>query len=151
MSEWKQYHIQQQMELQRTGWIGAWDALVSAVTRKPRIAITQPVTISFWAKGSGDIQFNGIQAETCIEAPQPSPPPAALVPDEGDAINRGDIIRMAQEAGLVRFEGGELEAYGIAKASFDDHSRAYWQVATEQRLKHFAALVQERVVHGDNK
>jgi hypothetical protein len=66
-------------------------------------------------------------------------------------MTTSDIIRMAQEAGLVRFEGGELEAYGIAKASLDDHSRAYWQVATEQRLKHFADLVRERVVHGDDK
>ena len=63
MSEWKQYHIQQHMELQRTGWPGVWDALVSAVTRQPRIAVTQPVTISFWAKGSGDVRFNHIQAE----------------------------------------------------------------------------------------
>ncbi len=52
-----------------------------------------------------------------------------------------DMIRMAQEAGLVRFEGGELEAYGIAEASHDDHSRACWRIADEQRLKHFAALI----------
>ena len=63
MSEWKQYHIEQQMALQRTGWIGVWDAIVSAVTRKPRVAVTQPVTISFWAKGSGDVRVNCIQAE----------------------------------------------------------------------------------------
>jgi hypothetical protein len=76
---------------------------------------------------------------------------ACLSQHEPADVDRGDILRMAQEAGLVRFEGGELEAYGIAKASPDDHSRAYWQVATEQRLKHFAALVRDRVVHGDNK
>jgi hypothetical protein len=56
-------------------------------------------------------------------------------------MNREDIIRMAQEAELVRFEGGELEAYGIAKASLDDHSRACWRIADEQRLKRFAALI----------
>jgi hypothetical protein len=56
-------------------------------------------------------------------------------------LNRDDILRIAQEAGLVRFEGGELEVYGIAKASHADHSRAYWSVADEQRLKRFAALV----------
>ena len=58
-------------------------------------------------------------------------------------MNREDIIRMAEEAGLVRFEGGELEAYGIAKASLDDHSRACWSIADEQRLKRFAALIAE--------
>ncbi len=63
MSEWKHYQIQRHMELQRTGWIGVWDAIVSAVTRKPRVAVTQPVTISFWAKASGDVRFNHIQAE----------------------------------------------------------------------------------------
>jgi hypothetical protein len=56
-------------------------------------------------------------------------------------MNTEDIIRMAKEAGLVRFEGGELEAYGIAKASLDDHSRACWRIADEQRLKRFAALI----------
>ena len=50
---------------------------------------------------------------------------------------------MAEEAGLVRFEGGELEAYGIAKASLDDHSRAFWSIADERRLKRFAALIAE--------
>jgi hypothetical protein len=58
-------------------------------------------------------------------------------------MNREDVIRIAQEAGLVRFEGGELEAYGIAKASHDDHSRACWSIADEQRLKRFAALIAE--------
>jgi hypothetical protein len=56
-------------------------------------------------------------------------------------MNSDDMIRMAQEAGLVRFEGGELEAYGIAEASHDDHSRAYWRIADEHRLKRFAALI----------
>jgi hypothetical protein len=56
-------------------------------------------------------------------------------------MNREDVIRIAQEAGLVRFEGGELEAYGIAKASHDDHSRACWSIADEQRLTRFAELI----------
>ena len=56
-------------------------------------------------------------------------------------MNTEDIIRMAEEAGLVRFEGGELEAYGIAEASHDDHSRACWRIADEQRLKRFAELI----------
>jgi hypothetical protein len=76
---------------------------------------------------------------------------ARLAQHEPVAGDRDAILCMAQEAGLVRFEGGELEAYGIAKASLDDHSRAVWQVATEPRLKHFATLVQERIVHGDNE
>ena len=57
-------------------------------------------------------------------------------------MNREDVMRIAQEAGLVRFEGGELEAYGIAKASLDDHSRACWSIADEQRLTRFADLVE---------
>ncbi len=76
---------------------------------------------------------------------------ARLSQPEPADVDRDAILCMAQEAGLVRFEGGELEAYGIAKASPDDHSRALWQVATEQRLTHFADLVRERIVQGDNK
>jgi hypothetical protein len=56
-------------------------------------------------------------------------------------MNSDEVIRMAEEAGLVRFEGGELEAYGIAEASHDDHSRACWRIADEQRLKRFAELI----------
>ena len=60
-------------------------------------------------------------------------------------MNSDEVIRMAEEAGLVRFEGGELEAYGIAEASHDDHSRACWRIADEQRLKHFASLIETAV------
>jgi hypothetical protein len=56
-------HIEYQLGLQRTGWIGVWDALVSAIKCKPRFALAQPVTISFWAKSSGDIRIHGVQAE----------------------------------------------------------------------------------------
>lgn len=63
MSEWKQYTIQQTMPMLRTGWIGAWDALVEAITGKHRQVIMQPVTISFWAKASADVSFTQVQAE----------------------------------------------------------------------------------------
>jgi hypothetical protein len=57
---------------------------------------------------------------------------------------------MAQEAQLVRLEGGELEAYQIGQASADDYSRAYWSIATPEKLELFAALIEERI-HTNNK
>lgn len=63
MSEWKQYNMQQNVQMQRDGWIGVWDALVSAITRRPRTTITQPITISFWAKHKADVNFAHVQLE----------------------------------------------------------------------------------------
>jgi len=63
MNEWKQYTIQQTMPMGRTGWLGAWDALVAAITGKDRHAIMQPITISFWAKAGADVSFTQVQAE----------------------------------------------------------------------------------------
>ena len=62
-------------------------------------------------------------------------------------MTRDDMLRMAWEAGLVRFEGGELEAYGVGKASPSDHSVAAWSVATEQKLAHFFALAAAAELH----
>lgn len=63
MSEWKQYSLVQSMPMHRSGWIGAWDALVAAITRKPRASFPTDVTISFYAKASSETSFTGIQAE----------------------------------------------------------------------------------------
>ena len=63
MTDWKQYHLQQNMTMHRDGWVGVWDALVSAVTRRPQHTITQPVTISFWAKHNAEVNFSGVQLE----------------------------------------------------------------------------------------
>lgn len=64
MSEWKQYTIQQgTMPFRRDGWLGVWDALVSAVTGRPRLLIEKPVTLTFWAKHSADVSFTQVQME----------------------------------------------------------------------------------------
>jgi hypothetical protein len=63
MSKWKQYTVQQTTLMGRTGWLGAWDALVSAITGKPRHVIMQPITLSFWAKAGADVSFTQVQAE----------------------------------------------------------------------------------------
>jgi hypothetical protein len=65
MSEWKQYTIQQgTMPFRRDGWLGVWDALISAITGKPRLLIEKPVTLSFWAKHNSDVSFTQVQLET---------------------------------------------------------------------------------------
>jgi hypothetical protein len=56
-------------------------------------------------------------------------------------MTKDDILRIAQEAQLVRFEGGENEAYQLGQASPDDHSRAYWSTATPEKLARFAASI----------
>jgi len=63
MNGWKQYTIQQTMPMGRTGWLGVWDSLVSAVTGKPRLITDQPVTLSFWARKSDTVAFHTVQLE----------------------------------------------------------------------------------------
>jgi hypothetical protein len=47
------------------------------------------------------------------------------------------ILQAAEEAGLVRFEGGELASYGIDKPSAGDHSKAFWGPASPAMLAKF--------------
>jgi hypothetical protein len=47
------------------------------------------------------------------------------------------ILQAAEEAGLVRFEGGELAAYGVGKPSAGDHTKSYWGFADAEKLAKF--------------
>jgi hypothetical protein len=49
-NEWKQYTHTSVVSRYREGWHGAWDALVAAITMKPRFTILENVTVSIWAK-----------------------------------------------------------------------------------------------------
>jgi hypothetical protein len=47
---WTQHVVTQMVEMHRSGWLGAWDAFVSALLRKPRLSVAQPMTLSAWIK-----------------------------------------------------------------------------------------------------
>jgi hypothetical protein len=47
------------------------------------------------------------------------------------------ILKAAEKAGMVRFEGGELASYGIDKPSAGDHSKAFWAPASPAMLAKF--------------
>jgi hypothetical protein len=47
---WQQHGITQQIQMCRTGWLGAWDAFVAALLRRPQFTVATPVTLSIWAK-----------------------------------------------------------------------------------------------------
>ena len=63
MSEWKQHQAIYVIDVYRDGWMGVWDALVAAITRKPRFSVAKPVTLSFWAKGSPNFDLAQVQME----------------------------------------------------------------------------------------
>lgn len=50
MPEWISHEFTEVIQAHRTGWRGALDALVSAVTGRPRLAIPAKVTIRFYAE-----------------------------------------------------------------------------------------------------
>jgi hypothetical protein len=53
------------------------------------------------------------------------------------------ILQAAEEAGLVRFEGGELAAYGIDKPSAGDHTKSYWCPADPEKLAKFIKAMEK--------
>lgn len=48
--EWKHHVWQFKITAHRTGWPGVWDALKSAITRKPRRTADHPYTVSAFIK-----------------------------------------------------------------------------------------------------
>lgn len=47
---WAKHSMSQTIQANRTGWCGVWDALVAAITRRPRLTVSQPVTMSVSVK-----------------------------------------------------------------------------------------------------
>lgn len=60
MSDWK--HIAGVIEFTacRTGWLGVWDALVSAIKNHSRLETNQARTIEYWVNDRGlDVKVDG--------------------------------------------------------------------------------------------
>lgn len=57
--------IEQQTETYtyRTGWLGVWDSLIAAVTRRGRRVELLPATLSFWIKSAKPIEFGITQTQ----------------------------------------------------------------------------------------
>ena len=55
--EWRQVVQYGRMPRARTGWIGAWDAVVAAVTGRPRHTVMTDVTMSVWVKGDQEVKL----------------------------------------------------------------------------------------------
>jgi len=47
---WRQHSVTQMVDMHRSGWLGAWDAFVAALLRRPRFLTPQPMTLSAWIK-----------------------------------------------------------------------------------------------------
>lgn len=61
MTEWKHYVWDMTVPAHRTGWLGVWDALMAAITRKPRITYSHAYTCSAFIKypqGICDVEFH---------------------------------------------------------------------------------------------
>jgi len=48
-SDWKRYTLTQNVDCVRDGWRGVWDAVVAAVTNRPRRVNARPMTFSVYA------------------------------------------------------------------------------------------------------
>ena len=49
ITDMKKQTLTQTIHSHRTGWIGVWDALVSAITRKPRAVFPCDYIFTIWA------------------------------------------------------------------------------------------------------
>jgi hypothetical protein len=63
MSEWIPHEFTEVIHAHRTGWRGALDALVSAVTGRPRFSVPAKVTIRFYAEHP--VTISVFQARLC--------------------------------------------------------------------------------------
>lgn len=55
MPEWKRYKQTHTINAHRPGWLGALDAVVSAITGRPALSVPQQVTISIYSTSSVDM------------------------------------------------------------------------------------------------
>lgn len=62
MSEWKRIIKTEIIQTHRTGWLGVWDAIKSAITKDDRLQVPRTITISFFAKSEIDGVW-GFQSE----------------------------------------------------------------------------------------
>lgn len=53
---WRQVYASTIVPHYRDGWPGVWDALKSAVTRRPRYSCAKNVTFSVWVKGEQELK-----------------------------------------------------------------------------------------------
>lgn len=58
----RKHTLTQTIQANREGWIGAWDAIVAAVTKRPRLSVAREITISIYATET--VEITCIQAET---------------------------------------------------------------------------------------
>ncbi len=56
----------------RIGWLGVWDALVAAITQRPRLSVPTSYEFSVWAKvPAGATLSLDVTAPTLEEGPKP--------------------------------------------------------------------------------
>ena len=66
MSEWRKVVQMGEMPMHRTGWRGAWDSIVAAVTNRPRRTVNEPVTFSVWVKTDQEVRLEIARAQVEI-------------------------------------------------------------------------------------
>lgn len=63
-NEWRRIGLTKMMPCHRTGWLGVYDALRSAITGEPRLVVTKAITVSMLIKGSdGELDMHSAHAE----------------------------------------------------------------------------------------
>jgi hypothetical protein len=67
---WQQYSVTQMVDMHRGGWLGAWDAFVAALLRKPRLSVAQPMTLSVWVKAPNGHETKLSITQTQLETHQ---------------------------------------------------------------------------------
>lgn len=63
MTEWKRYEVSHTIHAHRTGWRGAGDAIVSAITGRPRLAVPIKVKVTWHATKPLDVSVIQILPE----------------------------------------------------------------------------------------
>ena len=67
MSEWRKVVQMGEVEMHRTGWRGAWDAVIAVITNRPRRTVNEPVTFSVWVKTDQEVKLEIARAQVEVQ------------------------------------------------------------------------------------
>lgn len=67
MSEWRKVVQIGEMPMHRTGWRGAWDSVVAAISGESLRTVNETVTFSVWVKTDQEVKLEIARAQVEVQ------------------------------------------------------------------------------------
>jgi len=63
-NEWKRVLVTKIVPIHRSGWLGVWDSIMSAITKDERINVPMELEFSVWTNGNARLDIVHPQVES---------------------------------------------------------------------------------------